>query len=356
MPKAGSVAKGQLAVYGEDLENLRASGLTDETIRANLLRTECDSVTLAGILNWTAGSLSCAGGLVIPYRNLAGKVNCFARVRPHRPRIQDGKPIKYEQPVGEPPRAYFPASSLPLLRDGGSAVFVTEGEKKALALSQLRPGLAAVGLGGIWCWKVKGPDRLIPDLAEIPLAGRTVYIVFDFDAAPETRDTTAFAARRFAQALRRAGSGEIRAVELPPGPGGAKQGVDDFLVAHSAPAFLELVRLAKAVPAFDKLHPITKAEGRTDASNASRLVAACGEDIRWVGPWDQWLLWDGTRWKRDQCLAIERRAKHVAAATSPNTCSAAVCVNAGSRGPGPTRPSAGGRDYGCTRLPSWKKP
>jgi len=53
-----------------------------------------------------------------------------------------------------------------------SAVFITEGEKKALALSQL--GLAAVGIGGIWCGCKKGTAELIDDLAAIYWTDRAV--------------------------------------------------------------------------------------------------------------------------------------------------------------------------------------
>ncbi len=141
--------------------------------------------------------------LVFPYRDLDGTVNCFARRRPHDPRLdKDGKPIKYEQPAGIPSRAYFPPASLNQLKDGVSTVYVTEGEKKALALSQL--GLAAVGIGGIWCGCKQGSTDLIDDLAAIFWTDRVVYIVFDYDAKATTRRDVENARRRLAGALRRA--------------------------------------------------------------------------------------------------------------------------------------------------------
>jgi putative DNA primase/helicase len=303
----------KLPLCDSDLANLRASGLAHKTIRDNQLRTEWDAAKLAAILNREGTPAFCqGGGLVFPYRDLQGTVNCFARVRPHTPRKdEDGKPIKYEQPLGEPLRAYFPDASLPLLRDGESPVFITEGEKKALALSQL--GLAAIGLGGVWCWKKKGTDELIDDLATFPWAGRVVYIVFDWDPKPSTRLQTASAARRLARALRKAGAKEVYVVELPPGPDGAKQGVDDFLVAHGPEAFRELVDQAQPAPVLNTYSPLTKAEGRTDVNNAIRLGTKYGEETRWVGPWDKWLIWDGRRWKMDQALAIESKAKDIAA-------------------------------------------
>jgi putative DNA primase/helicase len=55
------------------------------------------------------------------------------------------------------------------------------------------------------------------------------------------------------------------------------------------------------------------ARGRTDASNACRIKVRYGEVTRWVGPWDKWLIWDGSRWKLDQALAIDLKAKDIAA-------------------------------------------
>jgi putative DNA primase/helicase len=311
MPQIPSSTNGKLPVCGEDLANLRASGLTDETIRDNELRTEQDPAILAAILNRRAIFDCCLGGLVIPYRNLAGEVNCFARVRPHIPRVRDGEPIKYEQPVGEPLRAYYPKASLTKLRDGESPVYVAEGEKKTLALSQL--GLAAVGIGGVWCWKKKGTEQLIDGLAAVGWRNRVAFIVFDYDKKPETRHQTAGAARRLARALRKAGAKEVYVVKLPPGPDGAKQGVDDFLVANGAEAFHKLVEQAEPVPILNDFAPLTKAEGRTDTNNAGRLAARYGDLARWVGPWDKWLIWDGSRWKIDQALAIDLKAKDIAA-------------------------------------------
>jgi putative DNA primase/helicase len=121
------------------------------------------------------------------------------------------------------------------------------------------------------------------------------------------------AARRLATALRKAGAKEVYGVDLPPGPDGAKQGVDDYLVAHDPRAFGKLVEEAQPVPVLNAYHSLTKIEGRTDTNNAARLAAKHGEGVRWVGPWDKWLIWDGSRWKIDKALAIDLKAKDIAA-------------------------------------------
>src|SRR5262249_20259980 len=109
---------GKLPVCDADLSALRRSGLTDETIWLNKLRTETDARAITHLLGhvgpWAhrAGASVCRGGLVIPYFDHEGRVNCYARVRPHYPRQNGkGKVVKYEAPVGEPPRAYIPPAS-----------------------------------------------------------------------------------------------------------------------------------------------------------------------------------------------------------------------------------------------------
>lgn len=47
----------------------------------------------------------------------------------------------------------------------------------------------------------------------------------------------------------------------------------------------------------------------TDVGNAQRFVAHYGHDFRWCQPWKKFLVWDGTRYRIDETLAIERLAK-----------------------------------------------
>jgi hypothetical protein len=226
------IAHGEKKTRGllhRDLRNFRESGITDKTIRANELHTAKASA-------------------VYPYRDLHGNLDGFARLRPHKPRLNEaGKPIKYLQPKGTPVRAYFPAESVAELRDGRSPVFITEGEKKALSLAQ--EGYAAIGIGGVFCATKKDVDELIDDLAAIDWNGRDGYICFDFDAKESTRKQVNRAVRRLARALLKAGARQVYNVKLPPGPKGTKQGVDDFIVRKGADEFRRLVR--QASPVFD---------------------------------------------------------------------------------------------------------
>ena len=46
----------------------------------------------------------------------------------------------------------------------------------------------------------------------------------------------------------------------------------------------------------------------TDLGNAERLARRHGGDLRWVEAWGAWLVWNGTRWERDQTGEVMRRA------------------------------------------------
>lgn len=282
-----------LMVDDFDLANLRESGITDETIRVEGLRTT-------------------DGRLVFEYRDLSGKPTGFERYRPHVPRLDaNGKPIKYEQAAGSNTNAYIPAASRQGLADTSVDVLFVEGEKKALAAAQA--GYIVIGLGGVWCWKArKGSDDLLPDLAKLASEGRIFYICFDFDTKSETRAKVDSAKRRFAARLRKAGAADVLDVVLPPGPNGQKQGVDDFLVEQGEDAFKQLVSAAKPVPSL-AVPRLMVNEGRTDAANAARLIDKFGRQVQWIGPWDKWVIWTGRHWKTDSELRIQALAKEVAA-------------------------------------------
>jgi putative DNA primase/helicase len=49
----------------------------------------------------------------------------------------------------------------------------------------------------------------------------------------------------------------------------------------------------------------------TDVGNAERLVAAHGDNIRFVPARQQWFVWDGKRWALDETLEVPRLAKSV---------------------------------------------
>jgi len=62
--------------------------------------------------------------------------------------------------------------------------------------------------------------------------------------------------------------------------------------------WLQMPNLADATP-------------ETDHGNANRFVQSYGEEIRFVHEWDSWLIWDGTRWKRDEREGILALAREI---------------------------------------------
>ena len=49
----------------------------------------------------------------------------------------------------------------------------------------------------------------------------------------------------------------------------------------------------------------------TDTSNAERLLEKYGKDIRYCPEWNQWLCWDGKRWRKGKAVEMHARAKQI---------------------------------------------
>lgn len=60
----------------------------------------------------------------------------------------------------------------------------------------------------------------------------------------------------------------------------------------------------------DELGPIECNE--TDVGNGQRLIYWHGENIRYVHQWACWIVWDGTRWRKDSAGAVYAMAKDTA--------------------------------------------
>ena len=46
----------------------------------------------------------------------------------------------------------------------------------------------------------------------------------------------------------------------------------------------------------------------TDEANAALFLSLHGADVRYCPPWDKWLLWTGSHWRIDDCMAVARLA------------------------------------------------
>ena len=167
--------------------------------------------------------------LLVPLWDVTGVAAAWS-LRPDHPRSTTaGKISKYEQPWGATPILDIPPRCQAALADPTVPIFVTEGAKKADALAQL--GAASISLSGVWNWRGKnelGGKSALPDWETVALNGRLVRIVFDSDVT--TKLPVSLALARLKAFLTKRGA-NVEVVYLPDGPGGIKQGVDDFFVA-----------------------------------------------------------------------------------------------------------------------------
>ena len=209
-------------------DDLRKSGLTDEAIR-ELGFYSGGIADVHRLLGFEAGP-----GLVIPYPVAIGDLP-FCRVKPDQAPIIDGKPARYLSPKGCGLRAYIPALAGQVLRNPTSRLMNHRRRKKAAKACQ--EGFPCIGIGGVWGFR----DRehvLLTDLEEVSWAGRSVYLVPDSDIvkSPQVADAT----WELGWQLYVRGA-LVRVIELPVREKGAKQGLDDFLVARGREAFEELL-------------------------------------------------------------------------------------------------------------------
>lgn len=176
-----------------------------------------------------------APALVIPVFGADGELATY-QIRPDRPRLnRDGKVVKYETKARTGIVLDVPPRARQWLRDRQRPLFITEGVRKADAA--VSRGLCCIALLGVWNWR--DSDGLLPDWEYIGTKGRRVYVVFDSDVME--KEAVHLALRRLKALLEQRGA-EVRVIYLPGGDGGAKVGLDDFLVAgHTAD---ELVALA----------------------------------------------------------------------------------------------------------------
>ena len=288
--EAPPVAEPGRPLHANHLADLRASGLSDETIQAAGLYSETDLARLTRILGWNVPR-KLSPSLVFPYFGIDG-ANGYCRVKPDDPRVCQGKPIKYESPKGRPNQAYLPPGNRCRLEDGQEMLLITEGEKKSLALDQA--GFVTVGLVGVWGWKVARQQRLLPELETLPWRGREVRIVFDSDVRhnPDVLN----AETMLAAILRRAGAC-VRVVRLPDGPADedgnpTKLGVDDYIVANDIKAFRQLLDAAEAPAEPDSVQmrrPANSLDPCTEVQSFLRLREEGGSPLRhWRGSWYQY--------------------------------------------------------------------
>jgi hypothetical protein len=228
--------------------DLRASGLSDETIRSQefrsippdmlvpLLGRRAADVLHGYVLPFADARRTLEAGRAVWSDHVKAKVfrdEAVEAVRADDVEVQadpwryNAGRLKYISRRGAPPRLYFPLATLAAVLEGDAALWCVEGEKKSLACSKL--GLPSVGLESAWGWHAKGSRELLPDFDVIPLRGRVVELVPDSDVS--SNPLIASSMRRLADALRARGA-KPRLVRVP-GDGARKTGLDDFIATLS---------------------------------------------------------------------------------------------------------------------------
>jgi hypothetical protein len=218
--------------------------------------------------------------LLIPIYSPTGVATLY-QTRPDEPRINKGKPVKYETPSGSSMALDVHPSVNSKLDDPSIPLFVTEGIKKGDALAT--HGLCAVALIGVWNWRGKNPRGgkvVLPEWEFIALNDRRVYIVFDSDVMEKKAVHAALV--RIKGMLEHRGA-KVKLIYLPSGNGAVKQGVDDYLASgHTVDDLLALATSElKAAPKEEptsKGRPEIEVNGRhlreiTDDALAALLAA-----------------------------------------------------------------------------------
>jgi hypothetical protein len=213
------------------LEDLRKSGLSDETIIQSGIATVPPADINRRLGSNIPGLISC---LEFPYDKT------YSRFKVSFNDNGNGKRPKYLQPKGSGNRLYIFHGVRHVLNDPSNPLYITEGEKKALKATQ--EGLCCIAIPGLWNYS-NGNGELIPDFDQIHLQGREVYIVPDSDYLQSNkhgyRKNLNAAVKNFAWKLIERGA-QVFIKELPPVNNGDKVGLDDFLVQHTVNEFLAL--------------------------------------------------------------------------------------------------------------------
>ena len=192
---------------------------------------------------------------------------------------------KYRQPARSDPWLYF----CPLLdwSDVRGTIAIVEGEKKAACAC--KAGIPAIGIGGVWNWRVpKSDDQLLPDFDEVLCEGADIEVCFDSDLYSNSNVRLALV--RLCAALEEDGC-NVQVVYLPSGPDGEKVGLDDFLVDKGRKPNGKFSR-KRARRAFEKLP-------RHDPPIIEPVTMQCVADI----PTEPLLpIWSGIIYRRKVAL------------------------------------------------------
>lgn len=250
-------------------------------------------------------------GLLIPVWSVAGEVAGY-QFRSDRPRLKDGKPVKYEMPRAARMALDVPPEAREALGDPATSLYITEGIKKADAA--VGKGLCCIALLGVWNWRGKNDDGGLTALADwesIALNQRRVFICFDSDVMEKREVHSALSRlKRFLESRKAV----VRVIYLPSSSDGKKVGLDDYFAAGwDADHLLELAtdKLKEAPPDPDSEAFLDELEHLTDSGAARHFAKLYGSILKFVPEWG-WVYFDSQRWNRKAKAFVKQCAKGVA--------------------------------------------
>lgn len=175
-----------LKIAPQHLSMLCESGIDPDTVRdAGLFSLYCRE-EVRHLLD-VAPPANTLPALVFPYHIPGLECPVLHRVRLGRAwKSSHGKALRYLGPRGKGFRLYFPPAMLRDVNGRRSSpalpLFITEGEKKALALDCA--GFASIALPGVFCWRARpGSTELHPDFKHVSMNNREIFIAFDSDTS-----------------------------------------------------------------------------------------------------------------------------------------------------------------------------
>ena len=228
------------------LADLARSGI-DETEAANL------SIRYLTPTEAKAEKLGDCYAYHIPYgppdsKGAGGWAGCYRRLTKPAKWSDEKKDWRYHRPGGASLHLYFhpkgvkngeswiawsdvidppPDRNRNYKRPPKPHLYITEGEKKAAKACM--EGIPCIGISGVENWqsmKKKGWP-LLPDFDLLDLNGRALTVIYDSDH--EDNINIRKARMRFLDRLTDTAAAVVSWAKCPPGPEGAKQGLDDLL-------------------------------------------------------------------------------------------------------------------------------
>lgn len=228
----------------------------DDAMACALSETDMPQIDVHASLDYLDGFKT----VVIPYYEADGSPLMVDGVHFKRARRLGELPVgaaKYVQGSGTGVHVYL----CPIInweevfRNPKIPIVITEGEAKAIALCS--QGVACVALGGVSSIRLKSTGEFLPEARACLWGGKTVYVVFDSDAASNPNVYAAQEQLRAELSIRR--GADVRVVKLPGRVIGVdedgnsieeKMGIDDFLLWQGIEVFKQLLQ---STPSFSKL-------------------------------------------------------------------------------------------------------